>query len=147
QQVDTPERIYEAPSSAYVADFIGEVNIIEGRSVAQGETVRISWAEGQPEIIGTPSAPLPDGPVTFLIRPEKVAISAEKPADRKNAIQGKVLDIAYLGNLSTYHVQLPGGQIIKAQAANARRRASLAFTWEDTVWLSWTDTAGVVLAR
>ncbi|MEO1640802.1 MAG: ABC transporter ATP-binding protein [Pseudomonadota bacterium] len=147
QQVDTPERIYEAPNSAYVADFIGEVNIIEGHATGQGETVKITWAEGQQEIIGTPANPIPNGPVHFLIRPEKVAISSEKPTDRINAIQGKVLDIAYLGNLSTYHVELPGGQIIKAQAANSRRRASLAFTWEDTVWLSWSDIAGVVLAR
>ena len=69
----------------------------------------------------------------------------EKPADRRNAVQGKVLDIAYLGNMSTYHVEMANGQIIKAQAANQRRRASLPFTWEDKVWLSWTDTAGVVL--
>jgi putrescine transport system ATP-binding protein len=147
QQVDTPDRIYEAPNSAYVADFIGEVNIIEGHSTTHGDTVSIAWAEGQPEIIGTPSKPIPDGKVNFLIRPEKITISSEKPSDRSNAVQGTVLDIAYLGNLSTYHVQLPGGQVIKAQAANSRRRASRPFTWEDTVWLSWTDTAGIVLDR
>ncbi len=56
-------------------------------------------------------------------------------------------DIAYLGNISTYHVQLPGGQIIKAQSANNRRISRRAFTWEDKVWLSWTDTAGVFLER
>jgi putrescine transport system ATP-binding protein len=86
-----------------------------------------------------------DGKVSFAIRPEKVAIAAEKPEDRRNLVQGKVLDIAYLGNLSTYHVQLVNGTVIKAQASNTRRRASLPFTWGDEVWLSWTDTAGVVL--
>ena len=40
---------------------------------------------------------------------------------RANAVQGKILDIAYLGNLSTYHVELPNGQIVKSQAANTRR--------------------------
>ena len=144
-QVDTPPQIYEAPNSAYVADFIGDVNIIEGNATIQGETVSIAWAEGQPEIIGTPSKPVSEGAVSFIIRPEKVAISKDKPVDRRNAVQGKILDIAYLGNLSTYHVALANGTVIKAQTANSRRRESLPFTWEDDVWLSWTDTAGVVL--
>jgi putrescine transport system ATP-binding protein len=58
---------------------------------------------------------------------------------------GKVLDIAYLGNLSTYHVQLPTGEIIKAQVANTRRVSRRDYTWEDQVWVSWTKTAGVLL--
>jgi len=60
-------------------------------------------------------------------------------------LKGKIVDIAYLGNMSTYHVALVDGTMIKAQTANSRRRASLPFTWEDSVWLSWSDTAGVVL--
>ena len=60
-------------------------------------------------------------------------------------MQGKVLDIAYLGNLSTYHVELPTGQVIKAQSANTRRVSRRAYTWEDPVWLSWSATAGVLL--
>ena len=144
-QVDTPTQIYEAPNSAYVADFIGDVNIIQGNATVMGDTVSIAWAEGQPPIIGTPSRPVGNGLVNFVIRPEKIAISTEKPADRNNAFAGKVLDIAYLGNMSTYHVEMPDGTIIKATAANQRRRDSLPFTWEDKVWLSWTDTAGVVL--
>ena len=62
-------------------------------------------------------------------------------------LRGKVHDIAYLGNLSTYHVELANGTIIKAQSANTRRIARRSFTWEDDVWLSWTATAGVLLAR
>ncbi|MFT7106508.1 MAG: putrescine transport system ATP-binding protein [Yoonia sp.] len=144
-QVDTPDQIYEAPNSAYVADFIGDVNIIEGNATARDNIVSIAWAEGQPDIIGTPSKPISDGKVSFIIRPEKIAISTNRPTDRQNAVQGTILDIAYLGNLSTYHVKLANGTVIKAQAANSRRRASRPFTWEDEVWLSWTDTAGVVL--
>jgi putrescine transport system ATP-binding protein len=145
-QVDTPTQIYEAPNSAYVADFIGDVNIIEGNATQDGDRVSIAWAEGQSAIIGTPSQPISDGRVSFIIRPEKIVISSERPDDRRNAVQGKVLDIAYLGNMSTYHVEMPNGMVIKAQAANQRRRDSLPFTWEDPVWLSWSDTAGVVLA-
>jgi putrescine transport system ATP-binding protein len=148
-QVDTPDRIYEYPNSVYVADFIGDVNLIEGNArPAEEDRVAISWAEGQPEIICTPTTPIESGQrVTFAIRPEKVAISKDRPEDLPNAVRGRIHDIAYLGNISTYHVALPSGQMIKAQTANNRRIARRSFTWEDEVWLGWTATAGVVLTR
>ncbi len=147
-QVDTPPRIYESPNSVYVADFIGDVNLIRGNArVLPDGLASVAWAEGAPEIMGTAGDGLSaSAPVTFAIRPEKVAISAERPTDRNNVVQGKIHDIAYLGNISTYHVQLPTGQIVKAQTANNRRLSQRSFTWEDEVYLSWTDTAGLVLA-
>jgi putrescine transport system ATP-binding protein len=146
-QVATPDRIYETPNSVYVADFIGDVNLIRGKAHAgTDDKMEIHWAEGQPPIIGTLATPLAPGTeVTFAIRPEKVAITTERPADMANTIQGKILDIAYLGNISTYHVELASGEVFKAQATNNRRIARRNYTWDDEVWLSWTDTAGIVL--
>ncbi|MBO9399510.1 ABC transporter ATP-binding protein [Shimia sp. R9_3] len=147
-QVATPDVIYEAPNSTYVADFIGEVNLITGKADPKGDVLQMLWAEAQPAIVGAPLEGAQAGQdLHYAIRPEKVSISAEKPVEAANAVQGKVLDIAYLGNISTYHVELAGGQIIKAQAANNRRISRRAFTWEDDVWLSWTATAGVFLER
>ena len=145
-QVDTPARIYEAPNTVYVADFIGDVNIIEGRATPSGEQVQIAWGEGVSDITGTTDKSFDSGEkVHFAIRPEKVSVSVEKPDDTPNAFQGTVLDIAYLGNLSTYHVEMHNGQIIKAQSANTRRLSRRAITWGDTVWISFTATAGVLL--
>ena len=148
-QVATPAAIYEYPNSVYVADFIGEVNIIEGQATASGEEMyRIAWAEGQPPINAASQKSFSEGQKAYLaIRPEKIRITTEEPTDAPNKLQGKVLDIAYLGNISTYHVELPGGQIIKAQTANTRRLARRDITWEDPVWVSWTATAGVLLDR
>lgn len=148
-QVETPARIYETPNSVYVADFIGDVNIIDGRTTAIGEDrYRIAWGDGLPPLVATSAKPFSDGQTCHLaIRPEKVTISTDQPQEADNAVQGKVLDIAYLGNLSTYHVELPTGTIIKAQTANTRRIARRNITWEDPVWLSWTATAGVMLAE
>ncbi len=147
-QVDTPPRIYETPNSTYVADFIGDVNLIRGNAtLGSGDRATLSWAEGQPEIVGTAGDGLTGGEgAAFAIRPEKVAISSERPADRNNVVQGKIHDIAYLGNISTYYVKLADGHIVKAQTANNRRLSRRSFTWEDDVYLSWTDTAGLVLA-
>ncbi|MEY8842255.1 ABC transporter ATP-binding protein, partial [Cribrihabitans sp. XS_ASV171] len=148
-QVATPDRLYETPNSVYVADFIGEVNIIEGRATATGEeTYRIDWGEGREPLTAKSARPFSAGQTCHLaIRPEKIAISSDRPEDAANAVQGRVHDIAYLGNLSTYHVELQDGTIVKAQTANTRRIARRSFTWEDTVWLSWTATAGVLLAE
>ena len=147
-QVATPERIYEAPNSVYVADFIGDVNIINGRLKPVGEnTFEITWADEHPPLRAVSSHPFSDGQTCHLaIRPEKISIHAERPS-ADNAVQGKVHDIAYLGNLSTYHVEVPSGDIIKAQVANTRRISRRDFTWEDPVWISWTETAGVLLEK
>jgi len=146
-QVATPDRIYETPNSVYVADFIGDVNILEGNAnPIDGGLTEIHWAEDEAPVIGTASAPIAEGSrVHFAIRPEKVSISSEKPKSTSNFVKGKVLDIAYLGNISTYHIELSNGKIMKAQTANSQRISRRCFTWEDPVWLSWTDSAGVIL--
>lgn len=145
-QVATPEKIYEAPNSVYVADFIGDVNILSGTSKAIGpDEYTLDWGGDTPSTAAS-QRPLSDGQHAHLaIRPEKITITATRPEGAVNAVQGKVLDIAYLGNLSTYHVALPTGQVIKAQTANTRRVSRRDYTWEDTVWLSWSTTAGVLL--
>jgi putrescine transport system ATP-binding protein len=144
--VATPDRIYETPNSVYVADFIGDVNILRGTARPSGDGMYdIVQSEGAPALVAKSERAFAEDQTCFLaIRPEKVSISVEMPA-ADNALQGKILDIAYLGNLSTYHVELADGQIIKAQTANTRRISRRSFTWEDPVWVSWTATAGVML--
>ena len=146
-QVATPDEIYETPNSVFVADFIGDVTLIAGQTHPGVEGMQeVHWGEGQPPITCHGAANAGTN-CHFAVRPEKIKITAEKPEDAVNAVQGKVLDIAYLGNISTYHVEIPGGQIIKAQATNETRRAQRRFTWEDPVWLSWSADAGVVLVK
>ena len=145
KQVDTPDRIYEQPNSVYVADFIGDVNLFEGRVGDLGELAELHWGEGR-TLLGQPGSDLKAGQAaTLAIRPEKIAISREMP-DARNRVQGKILDIGYLGNLSTYHVELLGGPVVKCEVGNRSRLSRRDFTWEDQVWLSWSDTAGLVLA-
>ncbi len=148
-QVNTPDRIYEHPNSRYVADFIGEVNILEGRAAPAGAgRVSIAWADGQPPILAeTAHHFAPGAKVAYAIRPEKIVISQTRPENAPNAFEGKVIDIAYLGNISTYHVELAGGHKMKAQTANTTRISRRSITWEDSVWLSWSESAGIVLAE
>ncbi|MGY3438281.1 MULTISPECIES: ABC transporter ATP-binding protein [unclassified Marinovum] len=144
-QVATPAEIYEQPNSVYVADFIGDVNIIEGSATPLDDGYEVAWAEGLPALHAKTDRAFDRGQRCYLaMRPEKVAIGTEEPATR-NKVRGRIHDIAYLGNLSTYHVKVAGGRMLKAQTANTRRLSRRALTWEDDVWLSWTDTAAVLL--
>ena len=148
-QVATPDRIYEAPNSVYVADFIGDVNILDGVLKPVGEGLfELRFGEGATSVVAASDRPFADGQTAHLaIRPEKVAIHSAEPTGVDNLLKGRVLDIAYLGNLSTYHVELPDGRIVKAQTANTRRLARRDITWDDEVWISWTNTAGVLLEQ
>jgi putrescine transport system ATP-binding protein len=151
-QVATPGEIYENPVSRFVADFIGDVNLIEGKAGKEARRGRENFtalqAANAGRLLARCNEPIATGSACWLaVRPEKIAISKTKPTAREtpNVLRGKVHDIAYSGNLSTYHVQLEDGAILKAQEANRRRIANREITWEDEVWLAWAPGAGVLL--
>ncbi len=146
-QVAPPMDLYEHPASRFVADFIGEVNIIEGRSgTANRGGIALAWNEGSDDLRVISDATPPVGTTVWLaLRPEKVGIAKSRPEGKDNAVQGEVIDIAYLGNITTYHVELPTGAIIKAQESNLHRAANRGITWEDKVWVHWREDAGVLL--
>ncbi|WP_425515712.1 TOBE domain-containing protein [Mameliella sediminis] len=107
--------------------------------------MELLWSDGRPPLIAANGDAALDGEkVVLALRPEKIGIAKDRP-DAPNVLKGKVIDIAYLGNISTYHVEIEGGTMVKAQAANTRRISRRGITWEDEVWLSFSATAGVVL--
>jgi len=149
-QVAGPSEIYEQPNSRYVADFIGDINLIEGRvSGREGTTIRLEASAPAVSIVVEDDAEVAAGATAWLaVRPEKVRITHEAPADPSvNAVQGTVWDIAYIGDVSVYHVRLDGGGTIRATVANVARTVERPIGWEDRVWLSWSRNAGVVLDR
>jgi putrescine transport system ATP-binding protein len=146
-QVATPPELYEQPNSRWVADFVGDVNLIEGRIVEAGaDTVIESAAAGRLRA-GPAGGVKPGDTVWVALRPEKVRLAHEKPAASENCVAGCVRDIAYLGDLSVYKVQLDGGFVMQAAAANMTRLIERPISWDDRVWLTWTRDAGVVLTR
>ncbi|TCT12032.1 putrescine transport system ATP-binding protein [Tepidamorphus gemmatus] len=151
-QVATPAVIYEYPNSRYVADFIGNVNFLEGRISRIGRNdVELVSNDVPCPIVAIHDGDLPatTGDTAWLaIRPEKMRISLDAPeAATRNCVKGEVWDIGYLGDLSIYHVRLPGGQIIKSAVANQTRLVERPIGWDDTVYVSWPDDAGIVLTK
>jgi putrescine transport system ATP-binding protein len=150
-QVATPSEIYENPNSRFVADFIGDVNMIEGTAGKVTKRDGEAYAEVKTMSAATLKArcgvPVSSGEKCWLaIRPEKIAVSRTRPRSAANLVSGCVDDIAYVGNLSTYHVKLADGSLIKAQTANRERIARREITWEDEVWLSWSPDAAIMLS-
>jgi putrescine transport system ATP-binding protein len=148
-QVAPPSEIYEQPNSRWVADFIGDVNLIEGRVVAvdASSTTIESASAGKVRAAAAPEAK-PGDIVWVALRPEKLRIGREPPAHAdENCVAGRVWDIGYLGDLSTYKVRLDNGFVMQAAAANMTRLIERPIGWDDNVWLSWTPDAGVVLTR
>ena len=70
-----------------------------------------------------------------------------RPADAVRGLQGEVYDIAYLGDMTVYHVKLDDGQVVRAATMNATRITDDPLTWDDRAWISFRPDAGVVLTR
>jgi putrescine transport system ATP-binding protein len=148
-QVGEPPEIYEYPNSKFVADFVGSVNMFEGRVVEdEPEFVRLAVPELDGEIyVGHGVSCTPDQLMWYAVRPEKLRLTRARPEGVKNAFQVWVEEVAYLGNLSIFRMKLPGGKLLHATRANLSRHEEDAISWHETVWASWDDTAGVVLSQ
>jgi putrescine transport system ATP-binding protein len=148
-QVGTPKDIYEYPNSKFVAEFIGTVHRFEGRLVEdEPDHVRID----SPELGGTiyvdhGVSSAPDAVVFAAIRPEKINISVERPSQADNVVQGTVKEIAYMGDMSVYLVQLASNKIVRITQPNSYRHAEDSITWDQTVYLSWHPSSPVVLGE
>ena len=156
-QVGTPSDIYESPVTRFVADFIGSVNMFEGRVSEDGaECVRIRSEELGCTVRAERSVHCVGGSTVWTaIRPEKINISRHRPlaasaqrADAaENVVRGTVREIAYMGDMSIYLVQIASGRTIRVTIPNVARHADDRITWDETVYLSWHAASPVVLTR
>jgi putrescine transport system ATP-binding protein len=149
-QVAPPAAIYEQPSSRWVADFIGNVNLFEGR-VGNPNTTVEGTALGQLRVTGGINAEV-GSTVWVAVRPEKIRLARYEtaPADRPNTENGVaaiVVDIGYLGDLSLYRLRTEAGVLLQAAIANTGPPTARAIGWNDKVWLSFAPEAAVVLTR
>ena len=147
-QAGTPSEIYEFPNSKFVADFVGSVNIFEGKLVEdEPEFVRIASDElGGTIYVSHGISAAPGAVVWAAVRPEKVFMSTAPPEGTDNVVRGAVQDIAYLGDLSIYLVKLPTGKVVRVTQPNTSRHAE-AITWDQQVYLTWDPSSPVVVTR
>jgi len=140
-----PRRCTSTPASRFVADFIGNVNLIEGKlTVDEPDHCAITTGIGVVSVGHGISGAL-NMPVAVAVRPEKLEISKTKPDVSANLFTGKVKEIAYFGSYNTYIVIASDGSRIKITEANTSRHDLSDITWDDSVYFWWGDRAAVVL--
>jgi len=145
-QVAPPAEIYERPNSRWIADFIGDVNLFEGRLGDDSLSVE-GTAAGRVRVAVKPEAE-PGTMVWAAVRPEKVRVSHEPPPPGlDNCVAGTVVDIGYLGDVSIYKVRIRDGSVVKAVIANIGGHSEWAIGFDEQVWLSWPAEAAIVLTR
>jgi putrescine transport system ATP-binding protein len=153
-QVATPRELYEAPSSRWIAEFVGDVNLFDGQ-VESRERNRLAIAtrDAGTVVVAEPRRPITKTVVSVAIRPEKVKLSRRGPAPDAvasqaiNRLEGIVTDVSYLGGLTTYKVKLDSGAILRSSMANTARIDIDAYSLSQRVVAWFTPDDCVVLEQ
>jgi putrescine transport system ATP-binding protein len=146
-QIGTPKEIYEHPNCRFVADFIGNVNLLEGEvTVDEANRCEVTTPYGVVSV-GHGISGAVGMAVAVAVRPEKIHISKTRPDVKVNLFSGTVREIAYFGSYNTFIVEMQGGRTVKITETNTTRSESVAITWEDAVFFWWDDSAPVVLSQ
>jgi putrescine transport system ATP-binding protein len=152
EQVGTPGEVYEFPENRFIADFVGNINLLEAKVLAT-ETDRLrlycdqTASELEVPCMGNPDASVEPGAKYWVaVRPEKIYISKEAPTEKdRTVLKGTVLDLGYFGNLSVYRVRLASGEILQVSGQNRQRTATRIVEWDDEVFLSWHLSSAILL--
>jgi len=147
-QIGSPNLIYENPRSKFVADFLGNINLLEAIIIEQNEkeiVVDCAALGGELKFDQTEQANASE--MTVALRPEKVMIEKNMPTnDGQSHIKGIVEDFGYFGNLSIYRVKTESGHVIQVSKQN-RDRVEQSIKWEDEVYLSWDNDSLMLLGE
>jgi putrescine transport system ATP-binding protein len=152
-QVGSPSDIYESPANRFVADFIGSVNMFEGQVAHDSaEGLRIDCAELGAAVRADRAVTCVHGATVWTaIRPEKITIGRRKPASaaaaNENLVRGTVREIAYMGDMSIYLVQIESGKMMRVTLPNTMRGGERPLAREESVWLSWHGSSPVILTE
>ncbi len=152
EQVATPRELYEAPRSRWIAEFVGDINLFEGKLDA-GEIshpttpTRLAIATrsaGTIYVAQPREKPVKEG-LCVAIRPEKVKLSGRAPVvddvGALNRLEGTVSDVSYLGGITSYRVKLDSGATLRSSMANTARLELDAYSKGQRVvaWFSPED--------
>jgi spermidine/putrescine transport system ATP-binding protein len=147
EQIDEPSKIYGFPKNRFVADFIGKISMMNAQVLEAAPThLRLDVGEvGEVTTAGKEGIKAGDKG-TIAIRPEQILISHPSEARRlKNHFLGKVHDFLYVGDVTTYIVELPNGAFIEALLPNSAPGRAKFFEVGDQVSISWHHDAGIFL--
>jgi spermidine/putrescine transport system ATP-binding protein len=158
-QVGTPHDIYESPATDFVARFIGETNLFEAVAAS---VVRLDKTETEymaeldlPDLgrikVTTVDELRPGQRVSFTVRPEKIVISKEKPATKRediNLFQGIVDEPIYSGFQTKFYVKVHDTVLIRVIKQHAKYSdEGPDIVWKDSVYVSWSAHDGYIVGE
>ncbi|MEY4415368.1 MAG: hypothetical protein RIQ53_2661 [Pseudomonadota bacterium] len=148
-QVGAPAEVYETPATRFVADFIGNVNLMDGTlAVDESDHCVIDCPDCR-HYVGHGITGTQGMPVAVALRPEKIHLQRHAPAHEGefNRAQGIVKALSYFGSFTVYHLALASGATLKITAPNTQRHRDDELQVGDTAWAHWARNAHVVLTQ
>ncbi len=149
-QVGAPSDIYETPATRFVADFIGNVNLMDGTLIEDHPDHVVIQCADCTHYVGHGITGTEGMQVSVAVRPEKIHISRhETTGDHAphNRLQAKVRELSYFGSFTVYQLETASGRRIKVSQSNVERHPHDQLSWDDTAWVSWTPSSQVVLTQ
>jgi len=146
-QVGAPAEIYETPATRFVADFIGNVNLMDGTLDVDEPDHCVIGCDDCKHYVGHGITGTAGMAVTVAVRPEKITLTRAEPAGEFNRVPGTIKELSYFGSFTVFHLQLASGARLKVSQANTQRHNDDRLTWGDTAWASWSDSAQIVLTQ
>ena len=145
-QVGAPSEVYEYPNCRFVADFVGNVNLVDGeitvddaeKTVVQSDVCSFFVGHGISGHLGMQ--------VTVALRPEKIHLSLDDLANTHNTVACTVDSLSYFGSYTSYHLKMGNGQLLQAWVTNTNRHHENIEIGQK-LWAHWYDNAMVVLDR
>ncbi|HEY9727125.1 MAG TPA: ABC transporter ATP-binding protein [Chroococcales cyanobacterium] len=126
EQVGTPSEIYEYPKTAFVADFIGDTNLFEGRvEAADASTLQMTTKTGLQIVVQhkVPRETISQSKdVRISIRPEKIRLSLSPPESKINCFEGRLQHVMYMGTHIHYIVELLSGDRLTVMLPNVTNK-------------------------
>jgi spermidine/putrescine transport system ATP-binding protein/putrescine transport system ATP-binding protein len=151
-QLAEPSDLYEHPANRFVADFIGSVNIFEGKlTVDEPEQAMVDCPELGRVFLNHGVTGAHETTVWVALRPEKITMLPAGRAKAKdspagtNIAQGQIKGMSYLGDVTIYDIRLDSGRSIRVSRPNLSRWDQDEFSWDDKVSLHWHPSSPVVL--
>lgn len=151
-QVGPPADIYETPATRFVADFIGNVNLMDGTLAEDEADHCVIDCDDVKHYVGHGITGTQGMPVTVAVRPEKIHLSPHAPANEDeahgfNRAKGVVKNLSYFGSYTVYHLELPSGRTLKISQNNTQRHREHELTWGSEAWAHWSRQSQVVLTQ
>ena len=156
-QLAAPSDLYEYPANRFVADFVGSVNIFEGKLIVDDPDKAAVECPGLGKVYLNHGVTGPHGAdVWVALRPEKmylhvqgkgkaVEAAAKDAPEGHNFARGVIKGMSYLGDVTLFEIKLDSGAMIRVSRPNLSRHDQEDFTWDDKVSMHWRADSPVVL--